>query len=197
MFVCSDQVQTYLQECENRAAVVIQSFWRGFRERRHYSSTQRHMLRRERAVRTLQRGVHTHTSVKLYISAAGYCLLRLLFCFFQVRRFLQKRRAAKVPPLPPFWIGQKGLTDSRRAELNRQVDEYIATHQVRLISKSPQLLPTMFCTLLIFPCVCVCACALSRSVCLLRSVPASMRRCSCCCCQCCRQELSRGWRSNG
>ncbi|XP_039462429.1 IQ calmodulin-binding motif-containing protein 1 isoform X1 [Oreochromis aureus] len=125
----ADQVQTYLQECENRAAVVIQSFWRGFRERRHYSSTQRHMLRRERAVRTLQRGVHTHTSVKLYISAAGYCLLRLLFCFFQVRRFLQKRRAAKVPPLPPFWIGQKGLTDSRRAELNRQVDEYIATHQ--------------------------------------------------------------------
>ncbi|KAL3999832.1 RAT1-interacting protein [Sarotherodon galilaeus] len=98
----ADQVQTYLQECENRAAVVIQSFWRGFRERRHYSSTQRHMLRRERAVRTLQRGV---------------------------RRFLQKRRAAKVPPLPPFWIGQKGLTDSQRAELKRQVDEYIATHQ--------------------------------------------------------------------
>lgn len=98
----ADQVQSYLQECENRAAVVIQSFWRGFRERRHYSSTQRHMLRRERAVRMLQRGM---------------------------RRFLQKRRAAKVPPLPPFWIGQKGLTDSRRAELKRQVDEYIATHQ--------------------------------------------------------------------
>ncbi|XP_004565671.1 IQ calmodulin-binding motif-containing protein 1 [Maylandia zebra] len=98
----ADQVQSYLQECENRAAVVIQSFWRGFRERRHYSSTQRHMLRRERAVRMLQRGV---------------------------RRFLHKRRAAKVPPLPPFWIGQKGLTDSRRAELKQQVDEYIATHQ--------------------------------------------------------------------
>lgn len=98
----ANQVQSYLQECENRAAVVIQSFWRGFRERRHYSSTQRHMLRRERAVRMLQRGV---------------------------RRFLQKRRAAKVPPLPPFWIGQKGLKDSRRAELKRQVDEYIATHQ--------------------------------------------------------------------
>ncbi|XP_039907657.1 IQ calmodulin-binding motif-containing protein 1 [Simochromis diagramma] len=98
----ADQVQSYLQECENRAAVVIQSFWRGFRERRHYSSTQRHMLRRERAVRMLQRGM---------------------------RRFLQKRRAAKVPPLPPFWIGQKGLTDSRRAELKRQVNEYIATHQ--------------------------------------------------------------------
>uniref|UniRef100_A0A3Q4I3Z9 IQ calmodulin-binding motif-containing protein 1-like n=1 Tax=Neolamprologus brichardi TaxID=32507 RepID=A0A3Q4I3Z9_NEOBR len=98
----ADQVQSYLQECENRAAVVIQSFWRGFRERQHYSSTQRHMLRRERAVRMLQRGV---------------------------RHFLQKRQAAKVPPLPPFWIGQKGLTDSRRAELKRQVDEYIATHQ--------------------------------------------------------------------
>ncbi|XP_026013308.1 IQ calmodulin-binding motif-containing protein 1 [Astatotilapia calliptera] len=98
----ADQVQSYLQECENRAAVVIQSFWRGFRERRHYSSTQRHMLRRERAVRMLQRGV---------------------------RRFLHKRRAAKVPPLTPFWIGQKGLTDSRRAELKQQVDEHIATHQ--------------------------------------------------------------------
>uniref|UniRef100_A0A3B4H4M8 IQ motif containing B1 n=1 Tax=Pundamilia nyererei TaxID=303518 RepID=A0A3B4H4M8_9CICH len=90
------------KECENRAAVVIQSFWRGFRERRHYS---------------------------IVFSGAGYSLLRLILRFFQVRRFLHKRRAAKVPPLPPFWIGQKGLTDSRRAELKQQVDEYIATHQ--------------------------------------------------------------------
>ncbi|KAM9328503.1 IQ calmodulin-binding motif-containing protein 1 [Pholidichthys leucotaenia] len=100
-----DQVQLYLRECERRAAVVIQSFWRGYRERRHYKSTVQNELRqtrtRERAARTLQGAV---------------------------RRFLQNCRAAKTPPLPPFWIGQKGLTDSRRAELKSEVDKYIATH---------------------------------------------------------------------
>ncbi|XP_030608730.1 IQ calmodulin-binding motif-containing protein 1 [Archocentrus centrarchus] len=103
----ADQVQSYLQECERRAAVVIQSFWRGFRDRRCFNSTQRHTLRRERAARTLQRAV---------------------------RRFLQKRRAANAPPLPPFWIGQKGLTDSRRAELKQQVDDYISTQKSSCVS---------------------------------------------------------------
>ncbi|XP_034534986.1 IQ calmodulin-binding motif-containing protein 1 [Notolabrus celidotus] len=101
----ADQVQPYLQECERRAAVVIQSSWRGFRERRRYNDTQRHTLRhthtRTRAARTLQRAV---------------------------RHFLQKRHAARAPPIPPFWIGQKGLTDSRRVELKRQVEEYISLH---------------------------------------------------------------------
>ncbi|XP_071335780.1 IQ calmodulin-binding motif-containing protein 1-like isoform X2 [Trachinotus anak] len=99
-----DQVQSYLQECERRAAVLIQSFWRGFRERRHYN-THRHTLRHTRtqqqAARTLQRAV---------------------------RHFLQERRAAKAPPITPFWIGHKGLTDSRRAELKTQVEDYIAVH---------------------------------------------------------------------
>uniref|UniRef100_A0A8D2ZNN8 IQ calmodulin-binding motif-containing protein 1 n=1 Tax=Scophthalmus maximus TaxID=52904 RepID=A0A8D2ZNN8_SCOMX len=49
------QVQSYLQECEQRAAVVIQSFWRGFAERRRYNSSQRDTLRQQRAARTLQR----------------------------------------------------------------------------------------------------------------------------------------------
>jgi len=59
--VYSEQVQTYLQECERRAAVVIQSFWRGFRERRRYNNTLRFTLRQshtqQQAARTLQRAV--------------------------------------------------------------------------------------------------------------------------------------------
>ncbi|CAK6979256.1 IQ calmodulin-binding motif-containing protein 1-like isoform X1 [Scomber scombrus] len=100
----ADQVQSYLQECERRAAVVIQSFWRGFRERRRYN-TQRHTLRR------------THTQRQ-----AASTLQRA------VRRFLERRRASKAPPTPTLWIGQSGLTDSRRAELKRQVEDYIAVH---------------------------------------------------------------------
>lgn len=50
---------------------------------------------------------------------------------FQVRHFLQKRRAVKSEPITSFWIGQKGLTDSQRAELQRQVEEYITVHPVR------------------------------------------------------------------
>ncbi|XP_069577311.1 IQ calmodulin-binding motif-containing protein 1-like isoform X1 [Brachyistius frenatus] len=107
----ADQVQPYLQECERRAAVVIQSCWRGFRERRRYDHELRRTLRRthtqQQAARTLQRAV---------------------------LRFLQKRRAAKAPPITPFWIGQKGLTDSRRAELKQQVEEYIAVHPSSRVS---------------------------------------------------------------
>ncbi|XP_068458096.1 IQ calmodulin-binding motif-containing protein 1 isoform X2 [Clinocottus analis] len=98
-----DQVQPYLQQCERRAAVVIQSFWRGFRERRRYddNNTLRHTRARQQAARTLQRAV---------------------------RRFLQRRRAALVPPTTSFWIGQNGLTDSRRVELKRQVEEHVSRH---------------------------------------------------------------------
>ncbi|XP_029375734.1 IQ calmodulin-binding motif-containing protein 1 isoform X2 [Echeneis naucrates] len=98
------QVQSYLQECERRAAVVIQSIWRGFRERQRYHTQQhnlRHTRTQQQAARTLQRAV---------------------------RHFLQERRAAKAQPVTPFWIGQKGLTDSRRAELKAQVEDYIAMH---------------------------------------------------------------------
>uniref|UniRef100_A0A8C2YXU9 IQ motif containing B1 n=1 Tax=Cyclopterus lumpus TaxID=8103 RepID=A0A8C2YXU9_CYCLU len=99
-----DQVQPYLQDCERRAAVVIQSFWRGFRERQRYNNnnnTLRHTHARQQAARTLQRAVHT-----------------LVFL----------RRAAMVPPTTSFWIGQNGLTDSRRAELKRQVEEHVSQH---------------------------------------------------------------------
>uniref|UniRef100_A0A672IZ12 IQ motif containing B1 n=1 Tax=Salarias fasciatus TaxID=181472 RepID=A0A672IZ12_SALFA len=101
----------YLQECERRAAVLIQSFWRGCRERRRYDDAQRRTLRlaqtQQQAAHTLQRAV---------------------------RRFLQKRRAAKAPPLPGFWIGQEGLTDGRRVELKRQVEEYVAAHPSTRVS---------------------------------------------------------------
>ncbi|CAN9498383.1 unnamed protein product [Ophioblennius macclurei] len=107
----ADQVQPYLQECQRRAAVVIQSFWRGCRVRRRHDDAQRRELR---LARTQQQAAHT--------------LQRA------VRRFLQKRRAAKAPPLPGFWIGREGLTDSRRVELKRQVEEYVAAHPSTLKS---------------------------------------------------------------
>ncbi|XP_029023295.1 IQ calmodulin-binding motif-containing protein 1-like isoform X2 [Betta splendens] len=100
-----DQVQVYLQECERRAAVVIQSYWRGFRERQRYNDKHGQMLRQtskeqEQAARVLQRAV---------------------------RHFLQKPKAASVPVMS-FWIGQTGLTDSRRAELQSRVQKHVAGH---------------------------------------------------------------------
>ncbi|XP_068587130.1 IQ calmodulin-binding motif-containing protein 1 [Cebidichthys violaceus] len=105
----ADQVQPYLQECERRAAVLIQSFWRGFRERRRYNNTLRHTHThtRQQAARTLQRAV---------------------------RRFLQRRRAELVPPTSSFWIGQS-LTDSRRSELKRQVEEHVSRHPSSRVSR--------------------------------------------------------------
>ncbi|XP_061539954.1 IQ calmodulin-binding motif-containing protein 1 isoform X2 [Phycodurus eques] len=91
-----DRVQPYLLECQVRAAVLIQSAWRGFLARRRIDS-QRDSLRLEHAqhhaAKTLQRAV---------------------------RRFLQERQVAKVLASGPCWIGHQGLTDSRRAVLKRQ-----------------------------------------------------------------------------
>uniref|UniRef100_A0A8C2WJD3 IQ motif containing B1 n=1 Tax=Cyclopterus lumpus TaxID=8103 RepID=A0A8C2WJD3_CYCLU len=112
-----DQVQPYLQDCERRAAVVIQSFWRGFRERQRYNNnnnTLRHTHARQQAARTLQRAVHT------------------LVFLLQQRSI---RRAAMVPPTTSFWIGQNGLTDSRRAELKRQVEEHVSQHPSSRVSR--------------------------------------------------------------
>ncbi|XP_034035500.1 IQ calmodulin-binding motif-containing protein 1-like isoform X2 [Thalassophryne amazonica] len=107
----ADQVEPYLQECRWRAAVVIQSAWRGFRQRRHYNTTQRitlqHRHLQEHAARILQTAV---------------------------RRFLERCRAAKAPPLAAFWIGQKGLTDSRRVALKRQVEEHVSVHPSSCVS---------------------------------------------------------------
>ncbi|XP_061826818.1 IQ calmodulin-binding motif-containing protein 1-like [Nerophis lumbriciformis] len=99
-----DQVQPYLQECERRAAVLIQSTWRGVMARRRVDLQRRvskHTQAQQRAARTLQRAV---------------------------RHYLQERRAAKVLSSIPCWIGQKGLTNSKRVMLKRQVEEYIRLH---------------------------------------------------------------------
>ncbi|KAM3584961.1 uncharacterized protein V6R79_003789 [Siganus canaliculatus] len=106
----ADQVAVYLQECERRAAVVIQSVWRGFRERRRHEPmmhraqerARQQECARQRAARTLQGAV---------------------------RRFLQRRRAAEAPPIAPLWIGREGLTDSRRAELRLQVEEHLCAQR--------------------------------------------------------------------
>ncbi|KAM3857277.1 IQ calmodulin-binding motif-containing protein 1 [Diretmus argenteus] len=106
-----EQVQSYLAECERCAAVVIQKFWRGFRQRRHYNAhrhTLQHTHTQQQAARTLQRAV---------------------------RRFLKKRSSLRAPPTPSLWIGQKGLTDSQRAELKRQVEEHIALHPSSVVSQ--------------------------------------------------------------
>ncbi|KAJ0062574.1 hypothetical protein NL108_017836, partial [Boleophthalmus pectinirostris] len=98
-----DQVSSYLCECERRAAVLIQTQFRGFRQRHKFKlhkEKEKERLRRNRAATVLQRAV---------------------------RLFLERRRAAKVPP-SSFWIGQKGLTDRRRAELKKQVEDYITLH---------------------------------------------------------------------
>ncbi|XP_057686333.1 IQ calmodulin-binding motif-containing protein 1-like isoform X2 [Corythoichthys intestinalis] len=110
----ADQVLPYLQECEVRAAVVIQSAWRGFLARRRVDSL-RPGLRIEHA--------QQHAARKLQKA---------------VRRFLEKRRTAKVLASELCWIGQKGLTDSRRSLLKRQVDEYISLHPMPRPSQQSQ-----------------------------------------------------------
>ncbi|KAJ8388395.1 hypothetical protein AAFF_G00134210 [Aldrovandia affinis] len=96
--VPAGQVDRYLGDLELRAAVVIQKVWRGHRERRVFRH-QKQALQRFKAAVTIQRAV---------------------------LRFL-KRRRAKRHKLSP-WKGPKGLSDARRTELKKQVDEYIALH---------------------------------------------------------------------
>uniref|UniRef100_A0A3B5MMD8 IQ motif containing B1 n=1 Tax=Xiphophorus couchianus TaxID=32473 RepID=A0A3B5MMD8_9TELE len=109
------QVRPYLEECEHRAAVVIQSAWRGFRDRRRYSDALRDSARRQRAARTLQR--------------AG-------------RRLLEKRPAAQAPPPTPLWIGQEGLTDSRRAELKVRLTFFLQAGRPHLLINNTKSLQT-------------------------------------------------------
>ncbi|XP_077568512.1 IQ calmodulin-binding motif-containing protein 1 [Stigmatopora nigra] len=100
----ADQVLPYLQECEVLAAVVIQSAWRGFLARRRVNSLRPAVKMehaQQHAARTLQKAA---------------------------RRLIEKRCAAKVLASEFCWIGQTGLTASRRAELKRQVEEYISLH---------------------------------------------------------------------
>uniref|UniRef100_A0A8C2CDD1 IQ motif containing B1 n=1 Tax=Cyprinus carpio TaxID=7962 RepID=A0A8C2CDD1_CYPCA len=92
------QIERYLGELENKAAVLIQRVWRGHRERRSFQQ-HRYILRQHRAAVTLQRAI---------------------------LQFLKRRRAQRsiLTPLQ----GPKGLTDSRRTELRQHIQEHISLH---------------------------------------------------------------------
>ncbi|XP_056157423.1 IQ calmodulin-binding motif-containing protein 1 [Lampris incognitus] len=100
-------VQPYLSECERCAAVLIQKVWRGYRQRKRYN-TKKHTHTLHRAARILQRAV---------------------------LRFLRRRRAMKALPTPPLWTAEASLTDSRRAELKREVEDYTSLHPSSIVSE--------------------------------------------------------------
>nr|XP_046191033.1 IQ calmodulin-binding motif-containing protein 1-like isoform X3 [Oncorhynchus gorbuscha] len=100
------QVQQYLGEVERQAAIQIQRVWRGHRERRNFQ---------------LRRNAHTQHRAAVVLQRT-------------VLRFLKRRRAEKAPPSLSPWIGPRGLTDSRRAELKREVEEHIALHPSSVVS---------------------------------------------------------------
>ncbi|XP_029112718.1 IQ calmodulin-binding motif-containing protein 1 [Scleropages formosus] len=96
--VPAGQVDKYLAEVESRAAVIIQKVWRGHRERRSFQQ-QKEALGQFKAAVTIQRAV---------------------------LQFLKRRRILQSTLSP--WRGPKGLTDARRAELMKQVEEHMARH---------------------------------------------------------------------
>ncbi|TNN30125.1 IQ calmodulin-binding motif-containing protein 1 [Liparis tanakae] len=108
-----------------RAACLIQAAWKSYQTRRRAKSLSRAvstLQRRYRARRTRQRQQEEEQRWEEELK-------------YQVRRFLQRRRAALAPPTSSFWIGQQGLTESRRAELRRQVEEHVAQHPSTRVSR--------------------------------------------------------------
>ncbi|XP_055481232.1 IQ calmodulin-binding motif-containing protein 1 [Psammomys obesus] len=89
------QVEKYNREIEEKSALTIQKHWRGYRERKNFRQ-QRSSLTEYKAAVTLQRAVLT---------------------------FLAKCRKKKKLFAP--WHGLEELTDTRRAELKQQVDDYV------------------------------------------------------------------------
>uniref|UniRef100_A0A8C5G0C8 IQ motif containing B1 n=1 Tax=Gouania willdenowi TaxID=441366 RepID=A0A8C5G0C8_GOUWI len=85
-------VQSYLQQCEIRAALIIQSCWRGVRARRQYSVALKEARRREVAARTLQRAV----------------------CFKTTERTITETLPYSDPPLlaPPLYFKSPSSTDA-------------------------------------------------------------------------------------
>ncbi|KAL2088191.1 hypothetical protein ACEWY4_017019 [Coilia grayii] len=94
----ADQVKRYLGEVERQAALVIQRVWRGHRDRRSLQQRKYH-LQRHRAAITIQRAV---------------------------LRFLECRRAQRASAAP--WRGFRKITPERKAELQKEVDEYLFLH---------------------------------------------------------------------
>ncbi|XP_051568344.1 IQ calmodulin-binding motif-containing protein 1 [Myxocyprinus asiaticus] len=97
-------VERYMGELEKKAAVLIQRVWRGHSERRNFQQ-RKYILKQHKAAVTLQRAI---------------------------LRFLKRRKAQRVI-LTPF-KGPKGLTDSRRTELRRQIEEHISLHPSSVMS---------------------------------------------------------------
>ncbi|XP_063068041.1 IQ calmodulin-binding motif-containing protein 1 [Engraulis encrasicolus] len=101
----ADQVRVYLGEVERRAAMLIQRVWRGHRERRSFQRRRYH-LQRHKAANTIQRAV---------------------------LRFLERCRAQKANAAP--WRGFKKITDERREELQKEIDEYLYIHSKHGVSE--------------------------------------------------------------
>ncbi|XP_040858854.1 IQ calmodulin-binding motif-containing protein 1 isoform X4 [Ochotona curzoniae] len=92
------EVQKYNREMEEKAALIIQKHWRGFRERKKFCQ-QRPFLTEYKAAIILQRAA---------------------------LKFLAKCRKKKKLLSP--WQGLQELTDARRVELKQQVDDYVRRH---------------------------------------------------------------------
>ncbi|XP_004577912.2 IQ calmodulin-binding motif-containing protein 1 isoform X1 [Ochotona princeps] len=97
-------VEKYNREMEEKAALVIQKHWRGFRERKKFRQ-QRPFLTEYKAAVILQRAA---------------------------LKFLAKCRKRKKLLSP--WQGLQDLTDARRVELKQQVDDYVRRHPVAQMS---------------------------------------------------------------
>ncbi|KAI5108742.1 IQ motif containing B1 [Silurus meridionalis] len=100
----AEHLARFLGELENRAALLIQRVWRGHRERRQFKQNRYH-LRQHKAAVTLQRAVLA---------------------------FLKRRRSQRNFAAP--WKSPKGLTETRRAELKRRIEEHISLHPSSVVS---------------------------------------------------------------
>ncbi|XP_012495612.1 PREDICTED: IQ calmodulin-binding motif-containing protein 1 isoform X1 [Propithecus coquereli] len=92
------QVEKHNREIEEKSALIIQKYWRGYRERKNFHQ-QRPSLMENKAAVTLQRAA---------------------------LKFLAKCRKKKKLFAP--WQGLQELTDARRVELKHQVDDYLKRH---------------------------------------------------------------------
>uniref|UniRef100_A0A5F8GJ71 IQ motif containing B1 n=1 Tax=Monodelphis domestica TaxID=13616 RepID=A0A5F8GJ71_MONDO len=98
------QMGKYIQEMEEKSALVIQKYWRGYRERKNFCQ-QKQSLQEYKAAVILQRAALT---------------------------FL--RKCHKRKKMSNSWQGLPGLTDARRMELKQHVDNYIKRHSASEMS---------------------------------------------------------------
>uniref|UniRef100_A0A2I3HM03 IQ motif containing B1 n=1 Tax=Nomascus leucogenys TaxID=61853 RepID=A0A2I3HM03_NOMLE len=92
------QVEKHYREMEEKSALIIQKHWRGYRERKNFHQQRQSLIEYKAAV-TLQRAA---------------------------LKFLAKCRKKKKLFAP--CRGLQELTDARRVELKKQVDDYVRRH---------------------------------------------------------------------